>query len=220
MLIGLSGFWLTAAGWVGSFLAMALLFGTMRRSQTWQTERLLLGGIALSCGFTAVLSLLLVMSDQQNLHTMLFWLLGDLSSANMPWLPAIILIASLGVCLTFSNDLNILTRGSLEAKALGVNVERLQRRLLVLSALLTASAVTLAGSIGFIGLIVPHIFRMLQGYNHRYLLPGVVLLGGSFLTITDTIARTIIAPQQLPVGVVMALIGVPIFIYLLHKRYE
>ena len=148
---------------------------------------------------------------------MLFWLMGDLSQANDPRLVLGILGAVLLVSLPFARELNLLTRGADTAQTLGVQVSRLRRGVYLVASLTTAAAVTQAGSIGFIGLIVPHLVRLAIGNDQRLLLPASVLAGGSLLVIADTLARTVVAPQQLPVGVLTALIGVPVFLYLLTR---
>lgn len=217
ILCGLTGFWITGGAWIGSLLAIFLVFALTGKKSSWSAQRVLLTGIAMASGFSALISFILIMSSERELHGMLFWLLGDLSFAHWPVLESIILFFGLIISVGLAKQLNLLVRGEQEARALGVNAIRLQQKLYFLSALLTAAAVSLAGCIGFVGLIVPHIFRLLCGYDHRLLLPGCVLLGGSLLTIADTLSRTIIAPQQLPVGIIMSLIGVPVFLFLLRR---
>ena len=123
----------------------------------------------------------------------------------------------LAVAYVFARPLNLLARGEAVAATLGENPARLRFAIYLLASLLTATAVTLAGSIGFVGLVIPHLLRLVTGTDHRFLLPNAVLLGGSFLTVADTLARTVVAPIQLPVGVITALIGVPVFLYLLAR---
>jgi iron complex transport system permease protein len=145
-------------------------------------------------------------------------LMGDLSFAGNP-LPAVLVLGiGLLLALGVARDLNILARGDLQAMALGVATGTLSLLIYVLASLLTASAVTLAGSVGFVGLIVPHLIRLLGATDHRILLPCSVLLGGSLVVTADTVARTALAPQQLPVGIITALLGVPMFLYLLNRR--
>ena len=218
ILAGLTGVWLTGGAWLGSLLAILLVFAFNKKQTSWNTQRVLLTGVALASGFSAVISCILVISSDKELHGMLFWLLGDLSFARIPFLESGILVAGLVLSLSLAKQLNILGRGEKEAKSLGINTTRLQLQLYFLSALLTAAAVALAGCIGFIGLIVPHTFRLLCGYDHRLLLPGCILLGGSLLTIADTLSRTLFAPQQIPVGIIMTLTGIPVFLFLLHKN--
>jgi iron complex transport system permease protein len=217
IVLGVSGYGLTGGAWCGSIIATFLVFFLGNRQKTWNSHRMLLTGIALSSGFSAVISFILVLSPDKEWHSLLFWLLGDLSFSHMPFLESIILFIGLFYSAGFANELNLLVRGEREAKALGVNTTQVQIQLYFLSALLTASAVALAGCIGFVGLIIPHLLRLLGLRNHRLLLPSSVLLGGTLLTIADTLSRTLFAPQQLPVGIMMAFLGVPIFIVLLNK---
>jgi iron complex transport system permease protein len=148
---------------------------------------------------------------------MLFWLMGDLGHSHAPLLEGALLLAILLLVLPFARSLNLLAQGELQAGALGVPVEPLRLLLYITASLLTAGAVTLAGSVGFVGLIVPHMLRLLTGADHRMLLPASVLLGGTLLVLADTLARTMIAPGQLPVGVLTAMLGVPIFLILVYR---
>ena len=148
---------------------------------------------------------------------MLFWLMGDLSQATSPPLVLGVLVAVLFVAMPFARELNLLARGPDTAQALGVQVGSLRRGVYLVASLATAAAVTQAGSIGFIGLIVPHLVRLAVGNDQRLLLPASALAGGSLLVVADTLARSLIAPQQLPVGVLTALIGVPVFLFLLAR---
>lgn len=216
MLIGISNDWLIAGAWAGSLLAIALIL-LLARKHHWQSHALLLSGIALASGFSACISFILLISPNTNLHSMLFWLTGDLNTVHIPWLGISILSMGLLFCLLLANGLNIFSRGDKEAQALGLPCKRYRIMLYLLSSLFTATAVTLAGCIGFIGLIIPHLTRMLCGYDHRIVLPISALLGGILLTIADTCARTLFAPQQIPVGILMTFIGIPIFIWLLRK---
>ena len=217
MLCGFTGYWLTFGTWIGSLLAVFIVFFLAHRKNAQPHNSLLLTGIAIGSGFSAFISFILMMSPETELHSMLFWLLGDLSYAHLPFIESGILCIGLIMSILWGKQFNILMRGELSAKALGISTERLKIKIYFLSALLTASAVSLAGCIGFVGLIVPHLFRLLFGSDHRILLPGTVLLGGSLLTIADTLARTAFAPEQLPVGIIMVFIGVPIFLILLQR---
>jgi iron complex transport system permease protein len=151
---------------------------------------------------------------------MLFWLMGDLSQTGTPGAALAILALALAASLPFARELNLLTRGQDTAQALGVDVKRLRYAIYAIASLVTAVAVTSAGSIGFIGLIVPHLVRLAIGNDQRLLLPASVLAGGALLVFADTLARTIVAPQQLPVGVLTALIGVPVFLFLLARHRQ
>ena len=177
---------------------------------------MLLTGVVIAAGWGAVIGFLLAISPAQGLRGMLFWLMGDLSHAGLPVIPGTILLAGLVVALAIARSLNLLTRGNLAAQSLGVPVHALQPVIYLLASLLTATAVTLAGTIGFVGLIVPHMLRLGGVRDHRMLLPAAVLLGGTLLVVADTLARTLLAPRQLPVGILTALVGVPLFLALLH----
>ena len=218
IVIGVTGYGLTGGAWCGSLIATLLVFFFTRRQKAWNSHHVLLTGIALSSGFSALISFILVLHSNKEWHSLLFWLLGDLSFAHMPYLESIILLLALIYSFHLRKELNLLVRGEREAKALGVNTTRVQIQIYFLSALLTASAVALAGCVGFIGLIIPHLIRLSGHHDHYFLLPACALLGGSLLTIADTLSRTVFAPQQIPVGIMMAFIGVPIFIILLHKN--
>ena len=218
MLLGLGGIWLTGSAFGGALFAMVLVFGLARGRGSWTPTRLLLTGVVLAAGWGALISFILAISPDSNIRGMLFWLMGDLSYALSP-LPALfMLLLGLIVSWPLGRDLNVLIRGELQAGALGIDSNRIQGLLFLLASLLTATAVVQAGSIGFVGLVIPHIMRLLGLTDHRLLLPAAALAGGSLLVLADTLARTILAPQQLPVGIITALLGVPLFLYLLQRE--
>ncbi|MGD2116882.1 MAG: iron ABC transporter permease [Chromatiales bacterium] len=212
---GLAAQWLEIAAFSGAMLSMLLVFLLARH----HARQLLLTGVVLAAGWGAVINLLLIVADSQTVHSMLFWLMGDFTSSRPPalWMLVLLLVATL-VSWLLARDLNLLTHGEQRAATMGSPVRLVRWITFGLASLCTAVAVSLAGSIGFIGLIVPHLLRLLIGSNHRLLLPAAVLTGGSLLTLADTGARSLLAPQQLPVGVITALLGVPLFLYLLRHR--
>lgn len=218
MLLGLSGLGLTAAAFGGALLTMVLVFTLARGGGSWNPARLLLTGVVIASGWAAVIGFILTVSPDAGLKNMLFWLMGDLGFAGNALPALIVLCVGLVLSLAVARDLNIMARGELQAMALGVTTGTLSLMVYVIASLLTASAVTLAGSVGFVGLIVPHLIRLLGATDHRSLLPCAVLLGGSLAVCADTLARTILAPQQLPMGIITALLGVPLFLYLLNRR--
>lgn len=218
MLIGVGGAWLTGSALAGALLAMALVFGLARGQGSWTPTRLLLTGIVLAAGWGAVISFILATSPDANIRSMLFWLMGDLGFVQTPLPALLMLLLGLVICWPLGRDLNVLIRGELQAGALGINSRRLQITLFLLASLLTATAVVQAGSIGFVGLVIPHVIRLMGLTDHRLLLPAAALAGGSLLVLADTLARTILAPQQLPVGIITALLGVPLFLYLLRRE--
>ena len=217
MLAGMGSVWLTGSAFLGALISIVLVFSFAHSRGSWTISRLLLTGIILASGWGALISFVLVVAPAERIHGMLFWLMGDLSY-NRPVLPAfIILVLGLAGSLLISRQLNILLWGDLQAGSLGVDTRKLRNIIFFLSSLLTAGAISLAGSIGFVGLVIPHLVRLLSGTDHRLLIPASALTGGSLLVIADTLARTVLAPQQLPVGVLTALIGVPLFLYLLRR---
>jgi len=217
MLLGLAGLSIAGFSFVGALVAMLLVFGLAHGDGSWTQTRLLLTGVVVAAGCGAVVALILTLAPEQKIHGMLFWLMGDLSQAVDPRLALLTLAAALLVVLPFARELNLLARGAEQARALGVAVPTLRRVVYAVASLATAVAVTTAGSIGFVGLIVPHLVRLAIGNDQRLLLPAAALAGGSLLVLADTAARTAFAPLQLPVGVLTALIGVPVFLYLLSR---
>jgi len=220
MSFGLSSAWLSGSAFIGALISILLVFGLSHGKGSWNPTRLLLTGVVIAAGWGALINFILSSSPDKPLRSMLFWLMGDLSHSEPSYLSLIILITALLITFFIARQLNILARGELQASTLGISVKPLRISLFLLASLLTAFAVVQAGSIGFIGLIVPHMLRLISGSDHRLLLPASVLLGGSLLLISDTLARTLIAPQQLPVGVITAFIGVPFFLYLLNKNFS
>lgn len=217
MLAGLGAGWLRGNAFLGAMLSMLIVFGLSRAGSAWTQNRLLLTGVVVAAGWGAVISLILAVAPAAQVQGMLFWLIGDLSYASQPGVAIIALMAGLAVSLWLARPLNLLMRGENVAATLGENPARLRLIIYLLASLLTAMAVTLAGSIGFVGLVIPHILRLAGGSDHRFLLPASVLLGGGFLTVADTLARSGMAPMQLPVGVLTALLGVPVFLFLLAR---
>jgi len=181
------------------------------------TSMLLLTGVILSSSCMALVTLMLSVAPEGRLRSMVFWMIGDLAGAPLRPLPWIVLGAALVYALRSARAMNVLALHADSASTLGIRVGALRKGLFFVSGLLTASAVTSAGSIGFIGLIIPHACRFAFGPDHRVLIPAAVLGGGGFLVLCDTLARTVVAPTQLPVGAITALIGAPVFLYQLHR---
>jgi iron complex transport system permease protein len=223
MLAGLTLAFMNIAAFAGALTAMLMVFGLAHGDSSWTRSRLLLTGVIVAAGCGAVVALILSITPEDGLRGMLFWLMGDLGNAISPWPALAVLALGLVATLPFTRELNLLARGDTLAQALGVSVSHLKHGIYLLASLLTAVAVTTAGSIGFIGLVVPHLVRLAMiklgwGNDQRLLLPAAALGGGSLLVLADTLARTVIAPQQLPVGVLTALLGVPVFLFLLGRQ--
>ena len=204
-----------AAG--GAMLSMALVFLLSRGSGDWSATRLLLTGVVMAAGWGAGISFILSVSPSSHLYSMLFWLMGDFNDSWPGYTRTCLLFGGLGATLLVARSLNLLSVGELRARSLGVNTLFLRFGIYGLASILTAAAVTLAGTIGFVGLVVPHMVRLIAGPDHRVLLPASVILGGILLVLSETLSRTILAPRQLPVGVITAFIGVPLFLYLLRR---
>jgi iron complex transport system permease protein len=207
----------TPAAFVGALLSTFLVFGLARGSGAWAPTRLLLTGIVVATGWGALIMLILTVAPDAQVRGMLFWLIGDLSGAAHGGAALLTLGGVLMVAMFFARDATLLARGDLAAASLGVSVRGTTFALHLLAALATAVAVTVAGSVGFVGLVVPHAMRLLVGNDQRWLLPAAALAGGALLTFADTVARTLVAPAQLPVGVMTAIIGVPSFLWLLRR---
>ena len=217
MVLGAAMFWVDVSAFAGALAAMLLVFGLAHGDGSWTQTRLLLTGVIVAAGCGAAVSLMLALAPDTRVMSMLFWMMGDASAAARPWPALAVLALALVAVMPFARDLNVLARGEVVARALGVRVGHLRVALYVLASLLTATAVTLVGSVGFVGLVVPHLVRLALGNDQRVLIPAAALAGGTLLTLADTAARTVMAPQQLPVGVLTALIGVPVFLFLLSR---
>jgi iron complex transport system permease protein len=206
----------TAAS-AGAFAAVLLVFWLAYSADGWATTRLLLTGVVIASGASAIVSLLLSIGEDARLRGMLFWLMGDLSFAGPPWSLLALLAAATAVGLLAAKHLNVLARGELQALSVGVPVSTLRAGIFLSSSVLTAATVTAAGTIGFVGLVTPHLARLLVGSDHRRVLPAAVLLGACTVATADLLARTLLAPRQLPVGALTALVGVPLFLALVRK---
>jgi len=179
--------------------------------------RLILTGVMISAGCGALISLLLSLSDDTGLRGAMFWLMGDLDTTELIWPVWLVLLLSLAWSCRHASVLNVLSHGDLTAHLLGLPVKRLRITALLVASTTAAAAVSVAGAIGFVGLVVPHALRLLMGNDQRRLLPASVLAGGAALCLADLAARSVIAPVQLPVGVITAMVGVPLFLVLLSR---
>ena len=220
IMIGLGSIAVDLAAFGGAMAATLLVFSIAHGTGSWAPARLLLTGVVLAAGFSAATTLLLALSPDQNLRGMLFWLMGDLSFAYDParclWLLALLT----GGSTLAARHLNVLARGELQAAIVGLPVTGFRYLVFAAAALATSISVTTVGVIGFIGLVVPHLVRLVAGSNHRIVVPASALAGGSLLVIADTLARTILAPRQLPVGALTAIIGVPLFLILMSQNRD
>lgn len=218
MLLGLTGLGIDMAATFGALTTTLLVFALAHGAGGWTPARLLLTGIVVAAGASAIVSTLLALGDESHLRGMLFWLMGDLSLSSRPgpllWLFGCAVLFS----LPFARHLNLLARGELQARILGAPVQALRIGIFVASSILTGFCVTTAGTIGFVGLVTPHLVRMVIGADHRVVLPASAVLGGTLVMIADLFARTLFAPRQLPVGALTAIAGVPLFLLLMRQH--
>jgi iron complex transport system permease protein len=217
MMFGLSSFFIDTAAFGGAMGATLLVFSIAHGTGAWTPARLLLTGVVLAAGFGAATTLLLALSPDQQLRGMLFWLMGDLSFAYEPARPLALLIVLTIAATLAARNLNVLARGELQAAIVGLPVTGFRYLIFGAASLATSLAVTSVGVIGFIGLVVPHLMRLVAGSDHRIVVPASALAGGALLVVADTLARTMLAPRQLPVGALTAAIGVPLFLLLMSR---
>jgi len=216
-IVFLGGFFVPIFAWIGAVVAILIVWSIAGRKGVIPVETLLLTGIAVSFFFSAIVSFLIAIAGQ-NVHQILFWLMGGFwnASPSDAMLAAAILIPAGALLFFMGRDLNALSLGEETAAHLGIDATKARWTVLGASTLLVAGAVSIAGSIGFIGLVTPHIVRMLAGPDNRVVIPASILAGGIILVIADTLARTVFA--DLPVGIITAFIGAPFFIWLIYQR--
>ena len=204
----------------GGLLAIMVVYRISVAYRMLSVHTLLLAGVILNALFSALIMFAISIADPTQAFKMMLWLMGTLTVPEFWTLLTLLVYLACGFLILFwlARPLNILTLGDESARSLGVEVDRIKKLVFVTSALVTGAVVSIAGLIGFVGMVVPHAVRMIVGADHRLLLPVAALAGGAFLTVADTVARTALAPTELPVGVVTALIGGPFFIYLLVQR--
>jgi iron complex transport system permease protein len=223
LFVGAAWWYVDLAAFAGALASIALVLALARRDLARSegneaSPRLLLTGVVIATGWGAAVTLMLALAPDDRLRGMLFWLTGDLSGTAQPWPALGALAAALLLAVPVAPQLNVLLRGDTAARALGVPAARLRLRIYLVASLAAAAAVTTAGTIGFVGLVVPHAVRLVCGNDQRMLVPASALAGGAAVMGADLVARTAIAPAQLPVGVVTALIGVPVFLSMLLGR--
>lgn len=210
------------AAFVGALLAVVIVYMLATRNGKTDTATLLLAGVAVSAFFSAVLSGVYHFVDTGVLREIVYWLMGNLGGKQWDHLITVTPIVALGCLALFAcaPDLNILTTGEEEARSLGVSVQRTKRLVLALVSVVTGAAISVAGLIGFVGLIVPHTMRLIIGPDHRWLMPASGLAGASFLILSDLIARTAFSPIELRTGIVTSFFGVPFFLGILFRRRD
>ena len=204
----------------GALLTILFVYNFSRIGNYLPTQTMLLAGISLQAMLSALILFLQTLLDPLQLMQVFTWLMGNIPTpeyGNLLWIFLYVVVA-IGVILPQARHLNALTLGELDAQIVGIDVERLKKILFFACSLLTGSIVALTGLIGFVGIIVPHLLRLTIGPDHRYLLPACVIFGSIFMVVADTLARTLLSPTEIPVGVITALIGGPFFLFLLWKN--
>jgi iron complex transport system permease protein len=213
-LFGFEGASLVGCSFLGSLIAFCLLLFLTGNLKQTTTIKLSLVGFILACGWGALLSLLLLAASPLQTKSILYWLFGEIDGQQYSLFSMTCLIFGLIYSQLMKQELNVIRHGYPLAQTLGVNVQTVQIKLILLSTLLTATAVSLGGAIGFIGLVIPHLARSMLKLNFDFLLPCTVFLGGCLLLLADIVARLILKPEQLPIGIVTTLLGLPFFLYL------
>ncbi|RDG37827.1 FecCD family ABC transporter permease [Streptomyces corynorhini] len=213
------GLGVSAAAFVGALAAGALVFALGQRRGRMAPTRLVLAGVAVGYVFLSATSFLQLRATPTELRTVMFWMLGSVAGAQWSQLPTVsaVVLTTAVLLSLFGRRLNVLLAGDESATALGVDVNRLRAVLLVLSSLLTGTTIAVAGGIGFVGLMIPHLVRLTIGADHRRLLPLTALLGAVYLVVVDLLSRTLVRPNELPLGILTALLGAPFFIWLLRR---
>lgn len=215
---GISG--ISIFSFLGAILSILLVYSLTRVKKGFSSTTLLLAGVAVSFSFSSLILFIQYISDFSNSFRIIRWLMGGIEAIGfspvLDILPFFIIGAFIVIYKT--QELNLLTMGEEIAISRGVDFKRTQKILFIATSFMVGGVVAICGPIGFVGLIIPHLCRLIIGWNHKYLIPATILFGGMFLTLCDTVARTIMAPAELPVGVITALIGGPFFLWLLLSR--
>ncbi len=213
---------LPACGFAGGIMALVIVYRTATSSEHLPIHSLLLTGVILNAIFSALIMFITSILDPNRSYGMMAWLMGTLTSPTYSGLVGVLVYLSISLILLFRQmrALNILALGEDTARTLGIDTEQAKRSIFILTALVTGAVVSVSGMIGFIGMVVPHAVRLAIGADHRLLLPASALVGGIFLMGADTMARTVIAPTEIPVGIITALVGGPFFVYLLLWRKD
>lgn len=222
-IIGIGTYTLPVIAILGGFVALLIVFGiTHLSNRGMAVETIILAGIIISSFIGAIVSLIIAVSNQEDMRSILYWLMGSVGMRSWGHLQLFMPFFVIGtvILLMHHRELNALAVGEESAQHLGVDVKKRKMVMLIGASLLTGASVAVSGSIGFVGLVIPHLVRLITGPNHRHLLPLSMLMGGAYLVLADLIARTIIAPKELPIGVITALIGAPVFAILLMRRFR
>lgn len=213
---------LSFSAFMGGLIATLLVYSIATKKGQTSTTTMLLGGVAITAITNALAGIFIYFSTESQLRDISFWTMGSLSGASWSnvWIAAIFIIpTSVGLC-QMAQPLNAMLLGEREAQYLGIDIRKIKFRIVLYAAILVGVCIAMAGMIGFVGLLVPHLVRLFRGSNHQYLLPASIILGAVLLIGADTLARTIIAPAELPIGILTALLGGPFFFWLLLRNQQ
>ncbi|QKS73156.1 iron ABC transporter permease [Paenalkalicoccus suaedae] len=216
----LGAFTLPIVSIISGFITLFIVFGLVRlSSRQMAVETIILAGIIVSAFIGSILSLIIALGDQDSMTQIIYWLYGSVGMRGWSYVQLLLPFFLVGSIMLLAKyrELNAFALGEEQASYIGVNVQRGKSMILIGASLLTGSAVAVSGTIGFVGLVIPHLVRLLVGPNHKHVLPLSMITGGTFLVIADIIARTVISPRELPIGVITALVGAPIFALLLVR---
>ncbi len=219
VIIGVSRIYMPLAAFLGAALSIIIVYNLSRERGAIADKSLILSGVIISVAFSAIIVFLVSLFGNEAMHEMNWWLWGSLQvyDYKLLILVAVPVLLGIGIIYLFAQDLNAISMGEEEAIHLGIDTQNIKRILIFITALITASLICICGIIGFVGLIVPHMMRLLVGPNHKILIPTTCLAACVFMVICDLIARTLFSPLEIPIGVITAMIGAPVFIILLKK---
>ena len=220
IMLGVSGAYLPFIAFSAALVSIVLVYNLAREAGTIPVQSLILSGVIVAMAFSGIIVFLISLSSNEAIHGMMWWLLGNLQVYDIGLLVIVGVIVTIGIgCISIlAQDLNAISIGEEEAMHLGINIETIKKILFVVTSLITGAIVSISGMIGFVGLIIPHIMRLIVGPNHKVLIPATCLGAAAFLVLCDTFSRSLFPPVEIPIGVITALIGAPIFIILLKKK--
>ncbi|MFH1379530.1 MAG: iron ABC transporter permease [bacterium] len=220
IMLGINSAYLPAGAFIGALVTFILIYNLAKEGESIPVHSLILFGVITAMALSGLIIFFISLSRNQAMNGMMWWLLGNLQVYDYRLLgvAGTIVVAGIIVLFVFAQDLNAFSLGEEEAVHLGIDIIRVKKILFIIVSLITGALVSVAGMIGFVGLIMPHMARLLVGPNHKTLIPATVLLSAAFLIICDTIARSIMPPVEIPIGVITSLVGSPIFIYLLKRK--
>lgn len=222
IVLGMGAVYIPFAAFLGAIFSFMLVYNLAREGNKVPVQSLILSGVIISITLSGIMVFLIYISDNEALHGAMWWLWGSMQvyDAGLVYTVGGIVMAGIFALYMLSQDLNAISIGEEEAMHLGINTEAAKKISFLLTSLITASIISICGIIGFVGLVIPHIMRRLVGPGHRLLLPSACLAAASFMIVCDTLSRSLIAPMEIPIGVITALIGAPVFIILLKTKQK